>query len=240
MDSKAGETVPRPLGETVPGSRPGEVIHFDCLYVGASGPLGDDDLDEDGGYSYILVMVDDMNNRVWLEPTGVCKTGLTAQHLLASCKTIGVPKVWVNDTASHFNNRMMVALEKSLGVDRGFSVANSPWSNDICERMMQSMVEVQSQLHEEILDKVQANRGKQRVAASRGNLMNVTVGEYVLVARVRRSGSTPKLLIPWTGPWRMVVPQRPQCRTSFPGRFETSMLFGCVSTRMPLSRSLPS
>ena len=29
-------------------------------YVGASGPLGDDGLDEDGGYRYIL-MIDDMS-----------------------------------------------------------------------------------------------------------------------------------------------------------------------------------
>ena len=28
MDSKAGEKVPRPLGETVHGTRPGEVVHF--------------------------------------------------------------------------------------------------------------------------------------------------------------------------------------------------------------------
>ena len=76
-------------------------------------------------------------------------------------------------------------------------------------KKVHTVVEVQSQLHEEILDKVQANRGKQRVAASRGNLMNVTVGEYVLVARVRRSGSTPKLLMTWTGLWCVVVAQRP-------------------------------
>ena len=34
------------------------------------------------------------------------------------------------------------------------------------------------------------------------------VGDYVLVARVRRSGSTPKLLMTWTGPWRVLVAQR--------------------------------
>ena len=50
MNSKAGEKVPRPLGETMHGTRPGEVIHFDCLHLGASGPLGDDGLDEDEGY----------------------------------------------------------------------------------------------------------------------------------------------------------------------------------------------
>ena len=71
------------------------------------------------------------------------------------------------------------------------------------------MVEVHVQFHKEVLDKVQANRGKQRAAASRGSVPNFAVGEYVLVARVRRSGSTPKLLMAWTGSWRMVVAQPP-------------------------------
>ena len=44
------------------GTRPGEVVHFDYLHVGASGPLGDDGLDEDEGYRYILVMTDGMSN----------------------------------------------------------------------------------------------------------------------------------------------------------------------------------
>ena len=73
---------------------------------------------------------------------------------------------------------------------------------------VQSMVAAQSQLHKEVLDKVQANRGKQRAAASRGNFPIFFVGNCVLVARVRRSGSTPKLLRTWAGPWRMVVTQR--------------------------------
>ena len=118
----------------------GEVVHFDYLYVGESGPLGDDGLDEDGGYRYILVMLDDMSNWVWLEPTGACTARLTAEHLLTWCKTIGVPDVWVSDTASHFKNHMMAALEKSLGIDRKFSIANSPWSNGTCERMMREVV----------------------------------------------------------------------------------------------------
>ena len=83
-------------------------------------------------------------------------------------------------------------------------------------KKMQSAVEVQSQLHKEVWDKVQANRGKQVSAASRGILPNFAVGDYVLVARVRRSV------------------------TSYPGRFETCVLLGCVPTRTPLSRSLLS
>ena len=100
MDSKAGEEVPRPLAETVHGTRPREVGHFDTLYVGVSGPSGDNGQDEDGGYSYILVMMDDVSNWVWLESTGACTARSTAQHFLTWGKTIGVPEVWVSDTAS--------------------------------------------------------------------------------------------------------------------------------------------
>ena len=79
--------------------------------------------------------------RVWLESTGACKARLTAQHILAWCKTIvGVPEVWVSDTASHFKNHMMAALEKSVGVDKRFSVANSPWSNVTYERKLREVV----------------------------------------------------------------------------------------------------
>ena len=46
----------------------------------------------------------------------------------------------MSDTASHFKNHMMAALEKSLGVDRRLSVANSPWSNGTCERMTREVV----------------------------------------------------------------------------------------------------
>ena len=67
--------------------------------------------------------MNDMSNWVWLEPTGACTARLTAQHLLTWCKIIiEVPEVWVSDTASHFKNEMMAALEKSLGVDRRFQL----------------------------------------------------------------------------------------------------------------------
>ena len=75
MDFKAGEMVPHQLEETVHGTRRGEEVHFDQLHVGASQPLGDDGLDEEGGYQYIL-MIDDMSNWVWLEPTKACTARL--------------------------------------------------------------------------------------------------------------------------------------------------------------------
>ena len=126
------------------------MVHFDYFRVGASGLLEDDGLDEDGGYRYILVMMYDMSNWVWLELTEACTARLTAQHLLTWCKIIGVPEVWVSDTASHFTNQMMAALENSLGDDRRFSVANSPRSNGTCERTMREVVRtLQAMINEE-------------------------------------------------------------------------------------------
>ena len=36
-DTRSGDVVPRPLGETVHGTAPNEVVHFDYLYVGERG-----------------------------------------------------------------------------------------------------------------------------------------------------------------------------------------------------------
>ena len=92
-------------------------------------------------------------------------------------------------------------------------LAGQDWQVDVLDEKalrakVQGVVAAQSQLHKEVLDKVQANCGKQRVAASRGSLVLYFFGDYVLVARVRRSDPTPKLLMTWTGPWRVVVAQR--------------------------------
>ena len=76
-------------------------------------------------------------------------------------------------------------------------------------RHVRGVVDAQVALHKEVLTKVQANRDRQRTAASKGALPNFAVGDYVLVARVRRSGSTPKLLMTWTGPWRVVSAEKP-------------------------------
>ena len=64
VDSKGGEIVPRPYGETVHGEFPNDVIHFDYLYVGTSGPVGSDGLPERNGFRYILVMMDYLSNFV--------------------------------------------------------------------------------------------------------------------------------------------------------------------------------
>ena len=117
------------------GRRPGEVLHFDYFYVGDSGPLGKDGLREGDGFKYILVMMDDLVNFVWLEPTESCTAASTVKHLSKWCKTLGV-----GDTASHFKNRVMKTLEGMLRVEHRFAVAKSPWSDGTFKRLMCEVV----------------------------------------------------------------------------------------------------
>ena len=97
VDTRSEDVVPRPLGETVHGTAPNEVVHFDCLYVGESGPQAYQGLSEDGGFRYILIIMDDLSNFMSMESVEVCTAEATAASLLTWCKTLGVPRVWVSD-----------------------------------------------------------------------------------------------------------------------------------------------
>ena len=60
--------------------------------------------------------------------------------ILNWCKTMGVPRVWVSDTATHFKNRVIAQLSDALKVDHRFAVTYTPWSNGTCERMVREVV----------------------------------------------------------------------------------------------------
>ena len=98
-------------------------MHFDYLYAGESGPQGSQGLSEDGGFRYILVIMDDLSNFVSMEPVEVCTAETTAASLLTWCETSGVPRVWVGDNATHFKNAILTRLREALRVDHQFAVA---------------------------------------------------------------------------------------------------------------------
>ena len=59
-------------------------------------------------------------------------------------------------------------------------------------------------------ERVAAERERRRKESSAGlELPNFEVGDYVLYARVRRPGVTPKLMATWTGPWPVVGAHHP-------------------------------
>ncbi|CAM9972913.1 unnamed protein product, partial [Sphacelaria rigidula] len=140
VDTRAGEIVPRPYGDTVHGATSGEVVHFDFLSVGISGPEGANGLPEEDGFRYVLDIMDDLSNFVWLKPTEVWTADVTVKHLLHWCRTLGVPRVWASDTATHFKNRAIAQLSDALEVQHQFAVAYTPWSNGACERMVKEFI----------------------------------------------------------------------------------------------------
>ncbi|CAN0539694.1 unnamed protein product, partial [Scytosiphon promiscuus] len=77
--------------------------------------------------------------------------------------------------------------------------------NDQIKRALQGVLELQEQFHVQVQERVAAERERRRKKSSEGlELPNFEVGDYVLYARVRRPGVTPKLMATWTGPWRVV------------------------------------
>ena len=53
---------------------------------------------------------------------------------------MGVQRVWVSDSATHFKNRVIAQLSDELKVDHRFDVAYTPWSNGTRERMVREVV----------------------------------------------------------------------------------------------------
>ena len=119
----------RPYGDTVHGTALGEVVHFDFLYVGNSGPEASEGLPEEDGFRSILVIMDDSSNFVSLEPAEACTAGVTAKHLLNWCKSTGVQGVWMSDTATQIKNRVIAQLSDAFKVSHRFVVAYTPWCN---------------------------------------------------------------------------------------------------------------
>ena len=58
--------MPRPLGDLVHGTKVGDVLSFDYLSLGESGAIDKGGL-VDGGYKYVLVLMDDVSRFVWMK-----------------------------------------------------------------------------------------------------------------------------------------------------------------------------
>ena len=79
------------------------------------------------------------------------------------------------------------------------SSVGSPWRVDVLNEgslrnKVAQLVVTQEQLHKQVLIDVRATRARQRQGVGAGTLPNFVLGDYVLVARVRRPDLTPKLL----------------------------------------------
>ena len=285
--SKAGNAVPRPLGDLVHGTEVGDVLHFDYLSLGESDAIDMGGL-VDGGYKHVLVLMDDVSRSVWLEEAVSCSMEVAARSVLKWCASFGVPKAFTSDDGTHFTGQVMQMASSRLGVVHHFGVANVSWSHGTVERMNREVVRTfravlsgrrrppsewplalgdvqwalnsayrermgttpfqmmtgrppatpmsmlagkdgdawtveeldvsceqmqswvagwvreQEDLRRDVVKRVREQRERVREVSGRGCLPVFEIGDYVLVAWVRKPGRVPKLVQTWTGPWRVV------------------------------------
>ena len=134
VDTKAGTLVPRTLEDIPRGREPNAVVHFDFLYMGRSAVnVGVAAAD---GFQYVLVILEDVSGYTWLRPSRACTANGTVEELARWCAAIGPSTTWLSDNATHFHNRVVRKLAKSLGVKHRFSVANSAWTNGTVKGML--------------------------------------------------------------------------------------------------------
>ena len=70
---------------------------------------------------------------------------------------------------------------------------------------VRQVVDEQECFYKDVQAAVSASREtKRKIAQGKAVLPKFAVGDFVLYARVRRQGVTPKLMSTWTGPWRVV------------------------------------
>ena len=79
---------------------------------------------------------------------------------------------------------------------------------DVSSKYMQAWVadwvREQEDLRHDMVKRVREQRERVRELSGRGHLPVFEVGDYVLMARVKKLGRVPKLVQTWTGPWRDV------------------------------------
>ena len=125
VDFRVGNMVPRPLGEIFHGTEVGDVLHFDYLKL----------CDNDDGYAYVLVLVNNVSSFVSLQPAASCTSEVAARSILEWVSGLGTPEVFVSDGAPHFKNETLKLVAAKKGARHRFLGAYSSSSNGSVERM---------------------------------------------------------------------------------------------------------
>ena len=125
----------RPWGETIPASKPREVLEFDFLYIGTSSSCS-------FKYQYILVLKDKFSHFTWLFPCATCDTQSVVNALMQWFAIIGVSHTWISDQGSHFKNDVMNELNRQMGSNHHFVTSYAPWANGSVERLNQTILQM--------------------------------------------------------------------------------------------------
>ena len=87
------------MGGGVHGESVDVVVYFDFWHVGAGWPLSTKGVEKQE-YQYLMMVVDHLSSFIWVEEAATCTVKVVARTLLRWCSAIGVPRVWMSDTAN--------------------------------------------------------------------------------------------------------------------------------------------
>ena len=128
--SKSGSKVPRPLANTLHAMKPGDVLHFDYLFLGES----------ESKDMYVLALKDDFSGYCMLAPTSSACHTHAAATLSRWNRTFTPPEYWVSDQGTHFINSTLKELARTHNIHHRPTVAYSPWCNGTVERLMREIL----------------------------------------------------------------------------------------------------
>jgi hypothetical protein len=135
--------IPRPWGYSVSATRPGEIVHFDYLFIGSASKTVEN-------VQYLLVLKDNYSGFVELIPTATCDHRPVVEALQWWSARFGAPSRLVSDQGSHFKNTVLAELVRlNPSLSHHFTLAYTPWSNGSVERVNRDILRVFKKLLKE-------------------------------------------------------------------------------------------
>ena len=126
---RGGGRIPRPLGNTITATAPGQEIRFDFAHVRPAAAADGHD------YRWILTIQDSFSRFVELVPARSAETSVVVNAILSWYARFGHAKRWMTDGGSHFCNEVLSELRRLCNADHHVVVAYSSQSNGQIERV---------------------------------------------------------------------------------------------------------
>lgn len=129
LKTKTGAVIPRPFGERLFPTRRNQVISLDYMYIEAASQKGPH------SFEYVLVMKDEYSGFVELIPAEFANHDVAVEALSFWAARYGIPDVIRTDGGSHFVNKIIAGLCKSLGIHHDITTPYCAFSNGSVERV---------------------------------------------------------------------------------------------------------
>ena len=127
---RGGHRVPRPLGEQVHGTRVGQVLHTDVLYVEDEAKA---DSTVNTKFNCIIVLYCDFSGLTWLVPCLDANAEDIASVLASWRSRYKTPEIIVSDQASYFKSQFVKAYLQKTGTKQHCVVSYSHFPNGTVE-----------------------------------------------------------------------------------------------------------